>query len=274
MSDIVQGHGAGLSYLSRTGGKIPIVLLHGIGSQARSFVPLIEALDPCFSVLAWDAPGYGDSTPLSAEWPDASDYTVALNRLLAHLHISRCVLVGHSLGALMAARFALVSPNRAIRLCLISPALGYGAQKDAPLPPPAASRLDDLDRLGPEKLAAKRAPGLLADPQARPDVLQQVERAMAAVRRPGYEQATRMLAGGRLLDDAAKLSVPTAVLVGAQDRITPPENVRRVFEALPPAARLAYGEFAGAGHVICQEQPLEIARAIASIVDSKATAHA
>jgi pimeloyl-ACP methyl ester carboxylesterase len=274
MSGIAQGHGAGLAYLSRTGGNIPIVLLHGIGSHARSFVPLIEALDPCFSVLAWDAPGYGDSAPLSAEWPDASDYAVALNRLLAYIHISRCVLVGHSLGALIAARFAIVSPNRVMKLCLISPALGYGAQKEAPLPPPAASRLDDLDSLGPEKFAAKRAPGLLGDPQKHPEVLQQVERAMAAVRRPGYEQATRMLAGGRLLEDAAKLSVPTAVLVGAQDRITPPENVRRVFEALPPAARLAYGEFAGAGHVICQEQPLEIARAIAAIVDSRASAHA
>ena len=84
----------------------------------------------------------------------------------------------------------------------------------------------------------------------------------------------RRVVGGRLLEDAAKLSVPTAVLVGAQDRITPPENVRRVFEALPPPARLAYGEFAGAGHVICQEQPFEVARAIASIIDSKATADA
>ena len=104
--------------------------------------------------------------------------------------------------------------------------------KGEALPPAVADRIDALDRLGPERFAAARAPGLLADPAARPDVLRTVEHAMAAIRRPGYDQAARLLAGGRLLDDAAKVDVPTAVLVGAQDRITPPANVRRVFEAL------------------------------------------
>lgn len=273
MIGIANGHGAGIAYLSRTGGSVPIVLLHGIGSQARSFVPLMEAFDRTFSLLAWDAPGYGGSPPLAVDWPDASDYAVALNRLLAHLRIARFVLVGQSLGALMAARFALVSPNRVVRLCLVSPAQGYGCERGAPLPEAAASRLNDLEHLGPAKFAAKRAPNLVGDPQARPDVLQEVERIMAMVRRPGYDQATRMLASGRLLEDVAKLGVPTAVMVGALDRVTPPEAVRRVFEALPPAARLAYGEFAGAGHAICQEQPFEIARAITSIVRSEVAGH-
>ena len=274
MSDITSGAGAGLTDLARAGGEMPLVLLHGIGSHARSFVPLIGVLEARFSVLAWDAPGYGDSVPLAAEWPDALDYAAALNRLLAHLEISRCTLVGHSLGALIAARLAVVSPNRVAKLCLISPAQGYGVAKGGSLPPNVASRLEELDCLGPEKFAAKRAPGLLAEPAARPDVLQLVEQAMAAVRRPGYDQATRMLAGGRLLDDAAKVCVPTAVLVGTHDRVTPPANARSVFEALPATARHGYGEIKGAGHAVCQEEPVEIARVISSIVDSKAAAHA
>jgi pimeloyl-ACP methyl ester carboxylesterase len=274
MTDITSGAGAGLTYLVRAGGQVPVVLLHGIGSHARSFVQLIEALDPRFSVLAWDAPGYGDSVPLAVEWPDASDYAAALNRLLAHLEISRCTLVGHSLGALIAARLAIVSAMRVTKLCLISPAQGYGVAKGGSLPPSVASRIEELDCLGPERFAAKRAPGLLGDPAARPDVLQSVEQAMAAVRRPGYDQAARMLASGRLLDDAAKISMPTAVVVGARDRITPPPNARDLFQTLPAAARLAYAEVAGAGHAVCQEQPVEIARIISSIVDSKAAAHA
>jgi pimeloyl-ACP methyl ester carboxylesterase len=274
MTDITSGAGAGLTYLVRAGGQVPVVLLHGIGSHARSFVQLIEALDPRFSVLAWDAPGYGDSVPLAAEWPDASDYAAALNRLLAHLEISRCTLVGHSLGALIAARLAIVSAMRVTKLCLISPAQGYGVAKGGSLPPSVASRIEELDCLGPERFAAKRAPGLLGDPAARPDVLQSVEQAMAAVRHPGYDQAARMLAGGRLLDDAAKISMPTAVVVGARDRVTPPPNARDLFQTLPASARLAYAEVAGAGHAVCQEQPVEIARIISSIVDSKAAAHA
>ena len=217
--------------------------------------------------LAWDAPGYGDSQPLAVDWPDASDYAAALSRLFARLGDLRCVLIGHSLGALIAARFALVSPQRIAALVLISPALGYGAERAGALPPPVASRIEELDRLGAEQFAAARAPNLLADPAARRDVLRGGRAAMAAVRRPGYDQAVRLLAGGRLLDDAAKVDVPTAVLVGAQDRITPPANARRAFDALPgPSQRHLYREISDAGHALRQEQPAEVARAIAEIV--------
>src|SRR3977135_916186 len=65
------------------------------------------------------------------------------------------------------------------------------------------------------------APTLLADRPGQPDVRQAVASAMAAVRRPGYDQAARMLAGGRLLEDAAKIDVPTAVLVGSKTTSTP-----------------------------------------------------
>jgi pimeloyl-ACP methyl ester carboxylesterase len=276
MTEIAQRSAAGLSYLACDGnGGMPIVLLHGIGSNAQSFVPLMRALAADYPTLAWDAPGYGASQPLAIEWPDASDYAAALNRLLAHLDISRCILVGHSLGALIAARFALVSPRRVAALFLVSPALGYGTEKGGALPPAVAGRIDELDRLGPEQFAAARAPGLLADASAHPHVLQMVERAMAAIRRPGYDQAARLLAGGRLLDDAAKLDVPTAALVGSQDRITPPANARRLFDALRWSSQPhAFREISGAGHAICQEEPAEIARAITEIAESKASAHA
>jgi pimeloyl-ACP methyl ester carboxylesterase len=275
MTAIMHNSPTGLCYLARKGGDgLPVVLLHGIGSNAQSFAPLMEAFDARSPIIAWDAPGYGDSQPLYVDWPDASDYAAALSRLLAWLGTSRCILVGHSLGCLMAARYALVASRRVAALVLISPALGYGVEKGSALPAGAAARIDELDRLGPEKFAAARAPGLLADPAAQPDVLQGVERAMAAVRRPGYDNAVRLLAGGRLLDDAAKLTVSTAVLVGTQDRITPPAHCRRAFDALPASSRLAYLEIAGAGHAVCQEQPAEVARAIAEIVASGASAHA
>jgi pimeloyl-ACP methyl ester carboxylesterase len=276
MSALVERSAAGISYLASASGEgLPVVLLHGIGSNAQSFAPLLRAFDTRHPALAWNAPGYGTSQPLAIDWPDASDYAAALNRLLAHVEISRSVLVGHSLGCLIAARFALVSPRRVAALVLISPALGHGAEKGAPLPPAVGKRIEDLDRLGPAQFAAARAPSLVADPAARPDVVQAVEQAMADVRRPGYDQAARLLAFSRLLDDAAKLDVPTTVIVGVQDRITPPANVRRAFEALPEASqRHAYFEIADAGHAICQEQPAEIARIISETVEHRANVHA
>jgi pimeloyl-ACP methyl ester carboxylesterase len=275
MSALAERSAAGISYLANAGGEgLPIVLLHGIGSNAQSFAPLLHAFDARHPALAWNAPGYGASQPLAIDWPDASDYAAALSRLLTEADIARCVLVGHSLGCLIAARFALVSPRRVAALVLISPALGHGAEKGAPLPPAVGRRIEDLDRLGPAQFAAARAPSLVADPAARPDVVQAVEQAMADVRRPGYDQAARLLAVSRLIDDAAKLDVPTTMIVGIEDRITPPANVRRAFEALPETSRHAYFEIANAGHAVCQEQPVEIARIITEIVEHKANAHA
>jgi pimeloyl-ACP methyl ester carboxylesterase len=276
MTEISQRFAGGFSYLARSGaGGMPIVLLHGIGSNASSFASFMRAFDARHPVFAWDAPGYGASTPGTADWPDASDYAAALSGLLDQLEIARCAVAGHSLGTLIAARFALTSPSRVAALFLLSPALGYGVRRGDALPPAVAGRLTELDRLGPEKFAAARAPSLLADPVARPDVLQDVERAMAAVRRPGYDQAARLLAGGRLLADAANIRVPAAVLVGAQDRITPPASARRVFDALQESSpQPVYREIADAGHALCQEQPEQIARALVEIVENKANAHA
>jgi pimeloyl-ACP methyl ester carboxylesterase len=274
MTAIMHSSPTGLCYFAREGGDgPPVVLLHGIGSNAQSFAPLMDVFDARSPMIAWNAPGYGDSQPLFVDWPDASDYAAALSRLLAWLGTSRCILVGHSLGCLMAARYALVASRKVATLFLISPALGYGVEKGSALPGGAAARIEELDRLGPEKFAAARAPGLLADSAAQPDVLQAVERAMAAVRRPGYDNAVRFLAGGRLLDDAAKLMVPTAVLVGAQDRITPPAACRRAFDALPASSRLDYREIVNAGHAVCQERPAEVARAMSEIIASGARAH-
>jgi len=276
MTAIVQRSANGLSYLSCDGsGPMPVVLLHGIGSNAHSFEPLMAALDGRYPTLAWHAPGYGDSQPLAVEWPDASDYAAALKRLLAHLEITRCVLVGHSLGSLMAARYALVTPERVAALFLISPALGYSTKEGAALPPPVAARIEELDRLGAEKFAAKRAPGLLADPSAHPDILRAVERAMAAVRRPGYDQAARLLAVGRLLDDAAKIEVPSAVVIGSDDRVTPTGNGHFAFAALQAySPRRAFRIIASSGHAVCQEQPAEVARTIVEFIEAKADAHA
>jgi pimeloyl-ACP methyl ester carboxylesterase len=268
MTAIIERSAAGLCYLARDGyAGMPVVLLHGIGSNAHSFAPLMQSFEQRYSLFAWNAPGYGGSSPLVPDWPDASDYASALDRLLAELDIARCVLAGHSLGALTAARFARVRRQKVTALVLMSPALGYGADEGSPLPPPVARRLEELDRLGAEKFAAGRAPNLLADPAARPDVLAEVERAMAEVRRPGYDQAARLLACGRLLDDVAGLEVPTMVLVGKQDRITPPANAREVINAMRESRpSRVYREIGNAGHAVCQEQPEAVAHFITDFV--------
>ena len=106
---------AQISYLE-TGAGPPLALLHGIGSAAASFWNQLEELSARFRVVAWDAPAYGASTALGAEHPAASNYAAALDDWLDALGIARCHLLGHSLGSLIAARFAAEHPERVITL--------------------------------------------------------------------------------------------------------------------------------------------------------------
>jgi pimeloyl-ACP methyl ester carboxylesterase len=251
---------AGISLLRWPGAAVatPIVLLHGIGSRAESWLPLARSLAIENTIIAWDAPGYGASMVLPKTTPRIDDYADALAALLRAAGLDEVILIGHSLGALIAARFAATRPRSVRALALLSPALGYGVAPGATLPPTIQARIDDLDRQGPTRFAAARAARLVHEPERNPELVARVRDAMASARQPGYGQAVHALASGDLLADAPKLAMPTLVAVGAEDLVTPPAGARRVHAALPDAR--GYAEIAHAGHALPQQAPDATAR--------------
>jgi pimeloyl-ACP methyl ester carboxylesterase len=249
---------AGTALLHRPGSGLPLILLHGIGSDAESWLPFIEALPRDADVLAWWAPGYGDSRPCAAP----GDHAARLAAILDAAGIGRAALLGHSLGCLFAARFAALWPARVAALAFVSPALGYRVAPGAPLPAALQARLDDLAALGPQGFAERRAARLVHRPQALPGV----RRAMAAVNLAGYAQAVRALGEGDLLADAARIGIPARVVAGLRDAVTPPDNARALHAALPPGSALHL--IPDCGHALPQEAPAELAALLAE------TAHA
>lgn len=257
----------GIAWRERAGGGPVLVGLHGIGSAADSFDTLAGHLPADWRLIAWDMPGYGGSDPLPGQ-PLADDYAAALGRLLDRVAPDgRVHLLGHSLGTLIATAFAAAHPDRVGSLALLSCAQGYGAGPDAPLPPKARARLDDLARLGPAAFAAARAAGLVHDPDRNPALVARIAGAMARVRQPGYGQAVRMLACGDLAASAARLAVPTAILVGAEDRVTPPEQAIRVHAALPGACDRGLAVVPEAGHALYQQAPKAVARLLSHLIE-------
>ncbi|QGZ59752.1 alpha/beta fold hydrolase [Paraburkholderia acidiphila] len=232
---------------------LSLVLLHGIGSGAASWVQQFEALGGARRVLAWDAPGYGASTPVANASPLAADYARVLADWLDTLGIARCMLVGHSLGAIMAGAFAAAHPERVAGLLLISPAAGYGAADETVRAEKRDTRLAMLAELGPQGLAQKRSANMLS-PQADETARAWVRWNMARIVPHGYAQATHLLANADLAADLARCTgkVPMAVAVGAQDTITPPEACER----LAQIARAPFHVVPRAGHAGYIEQPL------------------
>jgi pimeloyl-ACP methyl ester carboxylesterase len=199
------------------------VLLHGIGSSAASwaFQLAVAAEQPELKVLAWDAPGYGQSTHLQAAEPLAEDYARQVWDWLDALgQQAPVVLVGHSLGALMAASATRLAPSRVRGLVLLAPARGYGDAPAAERAQVLNKRLEGLRQLGPEGMARARSAAMLA-PGADPALVEAVRESMARVDPAGYTQAAHMLAQGRLQADVNLLQTALTVASGELDDITP-----------------------------------------------------
>lgn len=206
------------------------VLLHGIGSASASWVAQLHAatLHADCSVLAWDAPGYGDSTPLEPAHPTAQDYAERLWAWLDTLHATApIVLVGHSLGALMAARAACIAPQRVSKLLLLAPARGYGTALAAERDQKLADRLANLHSLGPVGMAKKRGAAMLSS-SATTEQVHFIQSVMAQIKPQGYTQAAHMLSQGDLSADLAQVRCPIAVASGSADTITPIEACQAV----------------------------------------------
>lgn len=227
-----------------------VVLLHGIGSGAASWVRQLDELGAGRHLLAWDAPGYGVSTPVASPSPVAADYAASLRGWLDALGVERCVLVGHSLGAIVAGAFARTDPERVAGLLLISPAGGYGAAPAQVRDARRDARLKMLAELGPRGLADARSANMLSS-QAGDAARAWVRWNMARVVPRGYAQATHLLANADLAADLAHWSGRTAVAVGANDTITPPAAC----EPIAAAARAELEVVPQAGHAGYVESP-------------------
>ncbi|WP_233852164.1 alpha/beta fold hydrolase [Paraburkholderia sp. HD33-4] len=226
---------------------LPLVLLHGIGSGAASWVQQFDVLGATRRVLAWDAPGYGASSPVAVASPVAQDYAVVLKEWLDALGIERCVLVGHSLGAIIAGAFAAAHPRYLAGLLLLSPAGGYGAAAAEVRDAKRDQRLAMLSELGPQGLADKRSANMLSA-HASDEARAWVRWNMSRVIPHGYAQATHLLANADLAGDLARCDGRVSVAVGAEDTITTPEACEKI--ALAARTRLQIVPRAGhAGYI-------------------------
>lgn len=237
--------------------RITHVLLHGIGSGSGNWLRQLEAaqadLRQAVGLLAWEAPGYGDSDPVAGDFPDATAYAQRLWAWLDALDVGAPVtLVGHSLGCLMAARAAVMQPSRVHTLVLLSPARGYASAPAQQRESKLRERLAALDSLGPEGMATKRAAAMLS-PTAPAEYRAFIQAAMARIRPDGYRQAARLLAGGDLGADVQVLArqgrMRLTVASGSADTITPPDGC----QAVAAQAGQAWTDLGAAGHACALE---------------------
>ena len=242
------------------GGLGPVVvLLHGVGGGRQAWDDACmgagqgtgAALAAAgFSALAVDFPGYGLS-PL-VQPLDLAAMAGAVAALISHAQAGPAIVVGHSMGGMVAQELVATRPQAVAALVLAgtSPAFGKPGgdwQRDF-----LASRFAPLDAgVGMAGLAAPLVAGMVA-PGTAPTLQARAQALMAGVPEASYRAAVSALLAFDRRANLPHIAVPTLVITGEADRTAAPEVARKMAERIPGAA-LAI--LPGAGHLLNIEQP-------------------
>jgi len=245
---------------TRSGAGAPLVLLHGIGLDRRSWDPVVPALARNFDVIAVDLPGFGDSAPGQAD-PKALAEAVA--GLLTELGVTSPHLAGNSLGGWVALELAGLSPVAS--LTLLSPAglwkrhtpryCRVSLQASRWLARHAAGPLSRLVRFQPGRILVLGQthghPARLTPGYARAAV-----QAMGTC--PGFEATLAATARRRFLA-TTPIGAPVTVAFGSRDVLLLPRQSRHL-DQLPAGTKAE--TLPGCGHVPMADDPVAVAELI------------
>ena len=260
----------------------PIVLLHGITLSALTWSYQLQDLAGRHRLLAVDHRGHGTSKAGSSDW-HLDRLALDLAELLDHLDLRDAVVVGHSMGGMVALRFALdhaASRRERVRgLVLMSTSGGpvvrlaaYSALADA-VTPSAMSALSIGERLsggrmfGPNDLSYLIfRMGMGRD--ASPEHIELNRLMTAGTPVSVWGALVRDVSGFDVRERLGAIDLPALVMVGTRDLLTPPSFARELVAGLPGARPLVV--FPGAGHMLMLERRAEVAERLEGFVGSLA----
>lgn len=239
-------HGS-LSFLEAGRGR-PLLFMHGVNGNARSWLPQLQGLARHFRVIAWNAPGYDTSSPVCG---DMAAFAQAGFDLLDALDCHQPVIIGHSLGGVIAMKMLTMQPRRFTHAVLSCTHPGYAKASGDVLMDRYRKRVAELENLSREEYGRRRALRMLP-PDATPDVVEKLAEVAASANPRGLEAAMRALATANLAPELSDIRIPTLVLTCDRDPVVSLERSRPVFEGIPGAYHL---RLPGLGHAPYYENP-------------------
>ncbi|HSW07713.1 alpha/beta fold hydrolase [Aquabacterium sp.] len=239
----------------RWGEGPPVLLLHGVGGGREVWRDELSGTGAAlaaagFSALAVDFPGYGLSPGI--EPYELSGLARSVEALIRWLEAPPAVLVGHSMGGMVALELAALAPQAVGALVLASTSPAFGKPGGDWQQGFLRSRFAPLDAgLGMAGMAAQLVPAMVA-PGLPADRLAAVQALMAAVPEATYRRALAALVAFDRRAALSVITVPTLVLTGEHDTTAAPAVAARMAERIPGAALEIVP---GAGHLLTMEQP-------------------
>lgn len=228
-----------------------IIMMHGIGGNRINWTDQIEAFAPYFHAAAWDARGYGESDDYEGPL-NFANYADDVTRVLDHFGVRRAHVIGLSMGGRIAMDFAARYSDRLATLVLCDTHKGFAAMPEERKQAFIASRKEPLlAGKEPKDIAGPVARSLLG-PKASEAAFRRLVESMSRLHKESYIKSIEASVRMDPRSDLANIKVPTLVVVGADDRLTPPD-VSREMAAEIPGSELAV--IPDAGHLVNIEQP-------------------
>jgi pyruvate dehydrogenase E2 component (dihydrolipoamide acetyltransferase) len=247
--------GAGtLRFLRQGDGDEAVVLLHGFGGDLNNWLFNLEPLAEGRTVYALDLPGHGGSVKRA---DSLAALTGAVREFLDERGVERTHLVGHSMGALVAAAIAREEPGRVASLTLVDPA-GLGEEIDR-------EYVDGFVAATSRRELKPVLQRLFADPELVTRSM--VDDVLKYKRLDGVDEALQALAADLFPDGRQQRSLeldaydgPVLVIWGEQDQVIPAAHAG----SAPAGAETEI--LAGAGHSPHLESAGEFNRIVASFL--------
>ncbi|MBS7700706.1 MULTISPECIES: alpha/beta fold hydrolase [unclassified Chelatococcus] len=240
-----------------------LLFLHGIGGNRSNWAEQVAAFSPTHRTVALDIRGYGGSE----DYAGAASFDIFADdvvRVLDFFGATKAHICGLSLGGRIAQRFYSRHPARVASLIL------------------ADSRPDTVDTRSKEDRDAffnSRAKPLmegkkpseiaesvarsLAAPQVSTAALERLIASISALRSESYLKAIRANLDDDYVGNVGAISVPTLIIVGEHDKLTPPDLSRQINRDIPGSELVV---IPGAGHLSNIENPSAFNAAVAAFL--------
>lgn len=242
---------ANLPTFTTLGAGPTVLMLHGVGGGHLSFAPQVETLASSgYRAVAWDMPGYGRSAPI--EPYTFKGLAESCIRLIGALQCPDVVLVGHSMGGMVAQEVVARRPELVSRLVLSSTSAAFGNGDPAWQQTYVTERTAPLDAgRSMAELAQVLVPRMIG-PGALPEGVRLARHCMGQVNAATYRRALEALVTFDRRGNLAQIHVPTLLLAGEHDRTVPSSLMRRMAQTIVGSTFL---ELPGAGHFLNLEAP-------------------
>lgn len=240
--------GGSLAYREAGAGPV-LFFLHGMNGNSRSWASSFLSLRTSFRVIAWDAPSFGSS----GSFGDSIEaYKSAAKALIRGLGVQDAVLIGHSMGGLVATKLATDAEASISGLVLSSSHLGFGRPKGEPLMARYSNRIEALNKNNADAEYTMERAKRSTPEGTHEDVIKFLADVAGNTRIEGIRDGGRMSQETDNTVACEDINAPVLMLTGSKDSIISTEMHAALVAALPDADKVVIPE---AGHASYAEYP-------------------